>query len=272
MTRPAQAPVFVSLERLKCHEQEDSELPLVDVEDDEPYVLVLSIDASAGSAGTGIAGQAPSAELFRIGPVEGVDKGDLKPAPPNTLWGLTGAAAPMPDPRRAILLVALLEHDGADPAKVARSTAAMVRAAVVGLWANAQARRDVTEAERLDLFISSARDSFAEAVDNFRRIRSVPAALLDHDDLIGPVQLLRFDEAELRQVLRREQPTVERTLRFEGDDARYDLTFALRPAVNTLRDLLERTTGRRGGSLAAAAGTAGLGRPVSVRDWARSVR
>lgn len=201
MTDPTQAAVSVSLERLKCHEQEDGEPPLIDTEDDEPYVLIVSIDGSASAeVASGTTPRTPSAELFRVGPLADIDKGDLKPVPPNTLWGLDGAAAPMPAADRAIFLVALLEHDNANPAQVARSTAGMVRAAVVGLWANVQGRRDLTEAERLELFIASARDSFAEAVDNFRRIRPALGALLDHDDLIGPVQVFRFTGAELSRV------------------------------------------------------------------------
>lgn len=41
--------------------------------------------------------------------------------------------------------------------------------------------------------------------------------------------------------------------------------------LDSVRDLLELTTSRRGGSVAAAASAAGRRRPVSVRDWLRSV-
>ena len=43
----ADTSISVSFAQLQCNEQEDTELPIVDNEDDEPYVIVLSVDAGA---------------------------------------------------------------------------------------------------------------------------------------------------------------------------------------------------------------------------------
>jgi hypothetical protein len=80
----------------KCHEQEDTDLPIIDTEDDEPYVVVLRIDVGDRKL-EGLGGVTPPAfELARIGPMEDIDKGDLKPCP-RTSYG-TSTATPLPCP------------------------------------------------------------------------------------------------------------------------------------------------------------------------------
>lgn len=266
MTEPVPL-VHVGMTRLVCHEQEDTE-PLIDTEDDEPYVLVVSVACPPPEGGL-LAG-VPSAEVFRIGPFDSVDAGDRRDAPPNVVWGLNGQPAPMPDADRALFLVALLENDNADPARVARALAGPAQATVAGLWANAMAREGLDPAERFALFRRSFRDSVQETL-GVVRMTPLPGGALDPDDLIGPVQELRFTDAELSEVIRTRRP-VERTLQFRGDDASYDLTFALRPGVDTVAELLERVTGQRRGSVAEAARRAGRARPVSLREWRRELR
>ncbi|MFN2537448.1 MAG: hypothetical protein ABR549_04750, partial [Mycobacteriales bacterium] len=87
--------IAVALARLKSNEQEDTEPPVINTEDDEPYVVVLSIDVGDRTL-DGVLGAVspPPSQLFRVGPMEDIDKGDLKPAPPNQLWNLDGNPAP----------------------------------------------------------------------------------------------------------------------------------------------------------------------------------
>ena len=258
----SQIPVFMALSHLACHEQQDDELPVIDSEDDEPYVIVLSVQLAA----SGLMGLMPSGELFQIGPLEDVDAGTHRSAPANTLWGLRGEATALDSADHAILFIALLEHDNADPALVFSSTAGPVSAGLVGLWANAQARADQSQEEKLDLFVEDVRRSLEQTLDTFRSIRP-PTAVIDPDDLIGPVQVLRWDQSEVDLATTHRQ-RVSRTLTFRGDGAHYDLTIELWSAATSVGEAFERLTGRRTGSLAQVA----AGRPASVRAWPRSVR
>lgn len=81
------SPMALSLSRLKCIEQEDSEV-IIDVEDDEPYVIVLTIDGQSVRTERNTPIPMVSASISRIGPVENFDEGDLKPAPANIIWEL----------------------------------------------------------------------------------------------------------------------------------------------------------------------------------------
>jgi hypothetical protein len=74
--------ITVSLTSLKCYAQEDTEPPIFDTEDDEPYVIALSIDVGDRKLDGLLGSASPSAfALTRIGPIEDIDKGDLKPVP-----------------------------------------------------------------------------------------------------------------------------------------------------------------------------------------------
>lgn len=246
MTGPATSPISVSLERLKCYEQEDGEPPIFDTEDDEPYVLVLSIDNNGRQLVPGLPVRMPSTQLFQVGPIEGFDQGDLKPAPDNTLWGLGGRSAPMPDINRTAFLVTLLENDNADPVKVGKQARAQLQASAFGLWSNALGRADLDEQQRYEFFLTTVRDAFEAIVDVARSTAPIDAAL-DPDDRIGPVQVMRFSAEEQRQVLAEAHTTIERTLYFEGDDASYDLDLLPAPAAGVaLASAVPGRTARRG--------------------------
>ena len=220
--------IAVALSRLKCHEQEDTELPIIDNEDDEPYVIVLSIDVGSRTL-DGLVARAspPPLQLFRVGPMEDIDKDDLKPAPANQLWNLDGNPAPMPNPARTLFMVSLLENDNADPAQVVNQARTLLQGSLLGAWTNAINRSDLDEPRRFEFYATSARTAFEAAIDTARSF-SPPGAILDPDDKIGPPQILRFTPEEHRQVLSHSPSTIERTLHFEGDDASYDLIFMLR--------------------------------------------
>jgi hypothetical protein len=213
----------VSLVRVKCIEQEDSEPPIFDTEDDEPYVIVLTVNGQGrflGIPGNGI--QLAESRLFRIGPMEGFDKGDVKTPPDNLLWGLNDTPATIARIDQLVFLVALFENDNANPSEVENRMVTTGQAGLAGLNIAAEGRTDLDPQARFELFVSTARQSFDGAADLAR------LDVFDPDDKIGPVQVLRFFDQEQQAVLRNEIPAFERTLRFQGDDADYELTFALR--------------------------------------------
>jgi len=219
--------VAVSFVRLKCNEQEDTELPIVDNEDDEPYVVALSIDVGDRILDGVLSGAAPPAfQVFRVGPMADIDEGDLKPAPANQLWNLDGNPAPMPNPGRTLFGIALLENDNADPGQVVNQARTLLQGTLIGAWNNARNRTDLDEPARFEFYAGSVRTAFESAIDTARGF-SPPGAVLDPDDKLGAPQLLRFSPDEHRQVLAHAPSTIERTLHFEGDDANYDLTFSL---------------------------------------------
>ena len=218
--------VAVSLARVKCHEQEDSEPPIFDTEDDEPYIVVLRLDVGDRKL-SGLLGSAspPPFEISHIGPIN-MDKGDSKPAPVNQLWNLDGHPAPMPNPERTLFMVSLLENDNGSPAQVANQTRTLLQGTLLASWNNANNRQDLDEPRRFDFYVDTARAAFESAIDTARGF-SPPGAVLDPDDKIGSPQVLRFTADEHQQVANHVSSKIERILRFEGDDAKYDLTFEL---------------------------------------------
>ena len=218
--------IALSFVRLKCHEQEDTELPIVDNEDDEPYIVVLAIDVGTRTLSGGLGGVSPPPfQVFRVGPMEDIDEGDLKPAPVNQLWNLDGRPAPMSNPDRTVFAVALLENDNADPLQVTNQARTLLQGTLTQTWINASNRTDLDEPARFEFYTTSARTAFESAIDTARGF-SPPGAVLDPDDKLGAPQLLRFSADEHRRVLDHAPSTIERTLHFEGDDVKYDLTFA----------------------------------------------
>jgi hypothetical protein len=227
---PMSIPVSVTLERLKCFEQEDTEPPLIDTEDDEPYVIVLAVNGQGRAIIPGTTLRFPESLVTRVGPIEGFDKGDLKPAPANMVWGLDHSPAEMVRLDQVFFLVALLENDSADPAKVENRVAGFAQSALSGLRLNAEAATGLNDAARNNLFIQNALQAFDGIV-------SLARQAIDPDDQIGPAQILTFTDQEHREVQERSRPAVERALRFTGDDADYEMTFALR--------LLDKTANRQ---------------------------
>ena len=224
-------PVTVSWERLHCIEQEDTETPIIDVEDDEPYIVVMSINGSGRGLGPGNLIQLPESRVFLVGPMSGIDKADVKAAPANALWGLNGPPgsaipnpAPISDINQVFFLVSLLEHDHRDPAKVSEAIVTLSQAGIPGIWLDAQARNNLDSHGRFELFVDLAREAMDGAIDLAR------LDPLDPDDKIGPVQVLRFSTKDHTDVIGGLVLAIEHTLRFQGDDADYELTFALRLA------------------------------------------
>jgi hypothetical protein len=219
---PSTVPVAVSLVRIHCIEQEDGEPPIFDTEDDEPYVIVLSVYGQGRFLGVPPVGvQLVQSGLFRIGPIEDFDKGDVKPPPANTLWGLANAPAVVPLINQLVFFVALLENDSADPAQVENRMVAFSQAGLTGLLLAAEGRTDLDPNARFELFVDTARRGFEGAI-------SLARQAIDPDDMIGPAQVLRFNDAEHQALIRGAVPVIERTLRFTGDDADYELTFGLK--------------------------------------------
>lgn len=223
---PNSTAVTVTLERFHCYAQEDGEPPIVDIEDDEPYAIVLSVDGHGHAASPGLMVLPPAIGLFRVGPLESIDRDETKPAPPINVWNLSGSPAPLPDITRTAHFIVLLEHDNSDPEQVHTQARTILGASVVTAWTNAVARTDLDESARFESFLSDVRTAFEAAVDMARQVQ-VPGAV-DPDDRIGLAQVLRFTTDDHNRVLRSEVPAIERTLHFEGDDASYDLTLALR--------------------------------------------
>jgi hypothetical protein len=216
---PTTVPVTVSLVRLKCIEQEDTEV-VFDTQDDEPYVLVMAVDGQRIRVINGIPAPVVAAQLRRIGPIEDFDQGDVKEAPLNALWGLHGAPAPIGNIDRVFFLVALLDNDSAKPSEVEERTV-LAQAGLPGLASVAFAREGLDDAARFELFVATARQAMNGTVSGARM------AFPDPDDQLGEVQVLRFSDQEQQDVLSLAVPSFERTLTLEGDDAKYELTFSL---------------------------------------------
>lgn len=214
-------PVSVSLERIKCYEQEDSEPPIIDTEDDEPYVIVLAVNGEGRELVPRSGIRLPESSVTRIGPISGFDTDDLKPVRANLVWGLNHSPMEMAPVERAFLLVALLENDSADPAAVENRVVAFAQAALSGLRLESEATNEPDPAVRFERFIQLARQAFDGVL-------SLARVAIDPDDQIGPSQMLRFDAGEYAAVQSGAQATIERSLRFQGDDADYRLDFALR--------------------------------------------
>lgn len=221
---PASLPLSITLRSVRCIRQEDSELPLVDNEDDEPYVLVMAINTEGRFVGVPPVGiTLPASLVTRIGPLDSVDRGETRTAPANTLWDLEKKPAPIAHIDRIFLLVSVLEHDSAKVTDVENRVVTAAQAGLPGLLLNAEGRSDLEPDARLEFFIETARQSFDGAI-SLARLHP-----LDPDDQIGPAQVLRFTDAEQQSLLRRDRTAVQRRIRFSGDGAVYELMFELHP-------------------------------------------
>jgi hypothetical protein len=220
---PAGVPMSVSLVRLHCTDQEDTEPPIFDTEDDEPYVIVMAVNGQGRFVGVGGIGfQLTESRVFRVGPLASVDQGETRTPPANLLWGLADQRAPIARIDKVAFLVAMLEHDRAKVTAVENRIVTAAQAGLAGLMLAAEGRTDLDIDGRFELLVQTALQAFDGAVSIAR------LDALDPDDQIGPAQVLRFTDADQQRLLRGEVPAIERSLNFSGDDARYGLTFALR--------------------------------------------
>jgi hypothetical protein len=211
-------PVSVTLEQIKCIEQEDTEPPLIDTEDDEAYVMVMAVNTQGRQVIPESNILLPESLVTRVGPID-IDAGESKSAPANMVWGLDRSPAEMTP--RSFLAVSVLENDSADPGVVESRVVAFAQAGVSGLKLNAEAATNLSETARHDRFVESVRKAFDGVL-------SLANQAIDPDDKIGMAQVLAFTDQELRGLQEQSRSTIERTLRFEGDDALYEVTFAAR--------------------------------------------
>jgi hypothetical protein len=209
-------PLTLTLTKFVCLDQSDEFRILFgfNTEDDEPYALVFAVDINPSLIGSIPVG-ALNSKMTLVGPLADVDEGEEYSAPPNMIWGLSSAPSLISSADNLIVLVVMMENDSgsADQARTVLETTAQLRLVTnVGLLsANA-----ITRQELVNRIISG--------MDGLM----LPATLgiTNFDDRIGPIQELRFFDYELDHIYRNLGP-IEKSLTFEGNDAKYVLKFSM---------------------------------------------
>jgi hypothetical protein len=208
-------PVTLTLTTFHCLDQSD-EFRLFfgfNIEDDEPYALVFAVDINLSFASIPIG--VANSKMSLIGALADVDEGDELSAPANVIWGLSNAPSLISTADNLIVLVAMMENDSGSPAQ-ARSTLELAAKAAllanVGLMANGSIPRQ----ELVNRMIAQ--------MDGVMGAAKLGAP--NPDDNIGAIQELRFFQVELDHIYRNLGP-IEKSLTFEGDDAKYVLKFKL---------------------------------------------
>jgi len=211
-------PVKLSVADIQCFSQEDTNVfwPF-DHEDDEPYVLCLSlntptIDFSVRPPRLDV--ELPRPRVVKVGPWADVDdEGQVYVAPPNTIWDADSGSLNTPDD--AIFIAALVEQDNSDPETVRGIVEDLM---VVKLLEHA------TSATNRNDFVRRMVDSMSWAV-GFATTSIGSGGVIDPDDRIGLAQELPILQRDLQPAFAGGESTIP--LSFRGDDADYRVRFRL---------------------------------------------
>lgn len=208
-------PLTLTLTKFLCLDQSD-EIDVIfgNIEDDEPYALVFAVDIQPSSVGSIPVG-ALNSKMTLVGPLADVSEGDEVFSPPNVIWGLSDAPSLVSAADNLIVLVVMMENDNGSPDQ-ARSV--LEGAAQVKLLTNVGllSTNMITRQELINRTIAEMNGVMTAA----------KFGLPGPDDNIGPIQELRFSQDELDHIYRNLGP-IEKSLTFEGDDAKYVLTFRM---------------------------------------------
>ena len=209
---PSPDPVTLALTKFDCRDQSDDiRIFFQNVEDDEPYAVVWAVDLKLKNL---VPAGASNSKMTLVGPLADVDL-EILSAPPNVIWGLSNAPDFITSADNLIVLAAMMENDTGSPEAV---RTALEAAARVALAANLQAFID-THIPRQELV-----NRIISGMDG--AMKAAKVGIPDPDDNIGPIQELRFFQAELDAIYKNFGP-ITKFLGFEGDDARYILTFEM---------------------------------------------
>ena len=183
----------------------------LNTEDDEPYALVFAVDLNITAS---IPVGATNSKMTLVGPLLDVDPGD-RSAPANVIWGLSNAPDMVTSANNLIVLVAMMENDSGSPDQ-ARTV--LEAAAQLSLIANLPAftSLQIPRQELVSRIIARMSGAMGLA----------KAGVPNPDDNIGDIQELRFFQFELDDIYKNRGPN-EKSLTFEGDDAKYVLKFRM---------------------------------------------
>jgi hypothetical protein len=185
-------------------------------EGDEPYATVFAVDLKIANFGVAsIPAGATNSKMTLVGPLEDVDEGDELSTPGNVIWGLSNAPDVVSSADNLIVLVAMMGNDSGSPDQV---RTVLEKAAQVSLVTNlpALASLQIPRQELVNRIIADMTGAMGGA----------KVGVPNPDDNIGSIQELRFSQAELDHIYRNLGP-IEKTLTFEGDDAKYALNFRM---------------------------------------------
>lgn len=214
---PAAVPLTLTLTNFVCLDQSDEIRVLFgfNTEDDEPYAVVFAVDLKiANLTVASVPVGAINSKMTLVGPLADVDLED-RAAPANVIWGLSNAPDIVTSANNLIVLVAMMENDTGSPDQV---RTVLEKAAQASLLSNLPAftSLQIPRQELVNRMIADMAGSMGLA----------KAGVPNPDDNIGAIQELRFFQFELDDVYRNRGP-IERSLTFEGDDAKYILKFRM---------------------------------------------
>lgn len=204
-------PLTLTLTKFACLDQSDEiNVPFIgNIENDEPYAVIFAVDLKTNLAG------ATNSKMTLVGPLTEVEAGDEVTAPTNVIWGLSNVADLVTSADNLIVLVTMMENDDASPSQV---RTALETAAQGSMAKNLPAffNKQIPRQELVNRIIAVMNGAMGTA----------KFGLPGPDDNIGPIQELRFSQAELDHIYRNLGP-VEKNLTFAGDDAKYVLKFLM---------------------------------------------
>jgi hypothetical protein len=212
---PDPVPVTLTLTNFVCLDQSDDIRVFgFNVEDDEPYAVVFAVDLKVVNFVGPIPVGATNSKMTLVGPLADVDLEELS-APPNVIWGLSNAPDLVTSADNLIVLVAMMENDTGSPDQV-RSV--LEAAAQGSLIANLPAfiSQQIPRQELVNRIIAGMAGAMGLA----------KVGVPDPDDNIGHIQELRFSQFDLVRIYEG-GGAVEKSLTFEGDDAKYVLKFRM---------------------------------------------
>jgi hypothetical protein len=185
----------------------------LNTEDDEPYATVFAVDLKTNNL-VGAPVGAVNSKMTLIGPLADMDIEEL-PAPSNVIWGLSNAADVISSADNLIVLVVMMENDRGSADQV---RTVLEKAAQASLLANlpALSSGQIARQELVNRMIADTTGAMGVA----------KVGIPDPDDHIGSIQELRFTQSELDDIYRN-LGAVEKSLTFEGDDAKYVLKFRM---------------------------------------------
>jgi hypothetical protein len=213
---PTPVPLTLTLTNFVCLDQSD-EIRVFgfNTEDDEPYALVFAVDLQKATP-LGIPAGAANCKMTLVGPLSDVDVDDNTVAPPNVIYGLSDVPDFVSSANNLIVLVAMMENDDGSPDQ-ARSV--LETAARFELLSNLPAftANQIPRQELVNRIISGMAGAMGAA----------KVGLPGPDDNIGTIQELRFFQFDLDDIYRNIGRSSEKSLTFEGDDAKYVLKFRM---------------------------------------------
>ncbi len=204
-------PVTVRFEQLFCEDQDDLEKFFPDIEDDEPYLLVYTLNLPKATVITDPTNFRPDARMFKIGAFNSVDSGDTVFGS-TSVWDTNGSPRVIADPDDVTILVAMMEEDdtGADAVRTQAETLMIPE-----IIKAAPALASDSESFRFRLMLG-----MRGVIQTVAKL-GIPS----QDDRIGPVQQIRLTPEILNRTRRFGSHRFD--LNFSSSGARYTATFTL---------------------------------------------